>query len=89
MKRAANLQRMLDQFAKEFDIPESVVQGADHPYSCRCDTCFEYWVNIGPDPDTERYGPFTREEVEFRLNPSSPRASESSKEDQNDRNRTD
>lgn len=33
-------------------------QAAYHDYSCTCDTCREFWRLIGPDPDTNQYGPF-------------------------------
>jgi len=44
--------------------------GGDHPYSCRCETCADYWRQMGPDPDgttmvpQRPYGPFTITEIE-------------------------
>ena len=54
--------------ANLLDIPQDEVNilltGGDHPYSCRCDACLKMWRLIGPDPDTERYGPFTEQEIQ-------------------------
>lgn len=35
-----------------------LITGAHHAYSCTCDTCREFWRLIGPDPDTNDFGPF-------------------------------
>ena len=32
--------------------------GSDHAYSCTCNTCADWWRMMGPDPDSNRYGPF-------------------------------
>ena len=63
MTRSHNLQQLLDNVAKEWEIPESFNESSDHPYSCRCDGCREWWKRIGPDPEDNSYGPFTKEEL--------------------------
>lgn len=35
--------------------------GSNHPYSCRCETCRQWWQQMGDDDGS--YGPFTKEEV--------------------------
>lgn len=35
----------------------------EHPYTCRCDTCKQWWKSVGPDPATGKCGPFTFEEL--------------------------
>jgi hypothetical protein len=58
----------LDQVANAVILPpeEKIVldEGSDHPHSCRCDTCKQWWKLMGPDPDNNMYGPFTKEEIE-------------------------
>lgn len=34
-----------------------LIDGVDHPYSCTCDTCREFWRMVGPDEKTGMYGP--------------------------------
>jgi hypothetical protein len=37
-----------------------------HDFRCECDTCLEWWVYMGPDPDLpleRRFGPFAEEQV--------------------------
>ncbi len=36
--------------------------GMDHPHGCRCETCWEWWLLVGPNVNGE-YGPFTVEEM--------------------------
>lgn len=38
--------------------------GSEHPFTCRCQTCLQWWVQMGPDGgETGNYGPFDEEEV--------------------------
>lgn len=62
MKRAPNLQKMLDHLQEKMNIPNYLNEGSDHPYDCRCDTCKQWWMNVGPDEDG-LYGPFSVEEM--------------------------
>lgn len=49
--------------AVRFDKPEEmadflgVLVAADHPRSCTCDSCREFWRIVGPEEDGH-YGPF-------------------------------
>lgn len=42
-----------------------LLDGSEHPYGCRCDTCLDWWAQMGPDEDDE-FGPFAPEEVYAR-----------------------
>lgn len=46
------------------DVGEDFANSCDHPYDCKCDSCRQWWRDMGPDPDTDAYGPFTKEEIE-------------------------
>ena len=35
-----------------------LLEASEHPGSCTCDLCREWWLKMGPDPDTNEYGPF-------------------------------
>lgn len=37
------------------------VEASDHPYSCTCEKCRQWWKGMGKDPDTDSYGPFGKE----------------------------
>lgn len=55
-----------DKLAKALGIPpeEQAVldSGGDHPFTCTCETCRNWWKLMGPDGDT--YGPFKPEDIE-------------------------
>jgi hypothetical protein len=57
-----------DLFAEAMGITEEnkkiLDMGSEHPLNCRCNTCLRWWIMVGPDPDTKKYGPFTNEEIE-------------------------
>lgn|GEM_PF-2222466 len=40
---------------------------SDHPYTCRCRVCLQWWAHCGPEWEDEDvpagYGPFTKDEV--------------------------
>ena len=63
MNRVQNLQDLLNTVAKAWNIPQSFIEASDHSYFCRCDGCKEWWRQMGPDPEDESYGPFTKEEL--------------------------
>lgn len=42
-------------------ISNDFAEATNHPYTCRCDKCREWWRKMGPDDDG--YGPFTEEEI--------------------------
>jgi len=43
---------------------EKLIVGSDHPYTCKCDVCLRWWVQVGPEDtgDGWSFGPFTKEE---------------------------
>lgn len=46
-------------------IESDFMEASNHPGSCRCDICLEWWVQMGPDEDSQgepSFGPFTKEE---------------------------
>ena len=55
---------LADRLGIPRDEAKELLEGSSHRYSCRCEQCKEWWKAMGPDPDTGRYGPFTREEIE-------------------------
>ena len=36
---------------------------SQHPYLCRCSCCLDWWSRMGPDPVTNKFGPFSRAQV--------------------------
>jgi hypothetical protein len=43
-----------------------LLEGSDHPYTCRCETCLAWWVALGPEDlgdERKGYGPFTEAEI--------------------------
>ena len=60
----------LESLRQRADMDEPTAQilldGAEHPYGCRCATCLEWWAAVGPEDlgDGGRgYGPFTEAEI--------------------------
>lgn len=67
IQRTPALQAVIDAMEKEFGITDEFQESSNHPYSCRCDKCLNWWRIMGPDEDDNGdpfYGPFTKEEVE-------------------------
>ncbi len=64
MKRASGLQKFLDLMAYDLGISQGFVEASDHPYTCKCEKCKEWWKKMGPNSGTDAYGPFTAEEIE-------------------------
>lgn len=61
-----NLQQLIAQMAYEAGVHDSVMEGSNHPYTCRCATCLQWWVQCGPEDTGEgwSFGPFTQAEYE-------------------------
>jgi len=57
-----SLQQIKDTLRAE--VGEVFSEASNHPYTCRCDACREWWLAMGHDPDMGRYGPFTEEEID-------------------------
>jgi hypothetical protein len=55
-RRAPALQAFLDAFAAQAGIKADFIEASDHPGSCACAICFDWWVEMGNDE--EGYGPF-------------------------------
>lgn len=65
----AALRAQMEEIGVDVDAIE---EGSNHPYTCRCDTCRQWWRNIGPELDLDgdgnevrTYGPFKAEEIEI------------------------
>lgn len=56
-QRTPALQTFLDAFASNTEISPDFVESSDHPYSCTCDKCREWWREMGPEDDGT-FGPF-------------------------------
>lgn len=68
MNRQPDLQKVLDSLASGMTpaARDALEVGSAHPFTCRCDTCLEWWRQIGPEDGEDKegnYGPFTRAEV--------------------------
>ncbi len=61
-QKARGLSNLIEALREVLE-PEFVVS-CEHPYDCRCDSCRQWWRDMGPDPETDAYGPFTKEEIE-------------------------
>ena len=72
MTRSQSLQDFTEMLRKQFDIGDDFVAASEHPASCKCSICLNWWAKMGPeDPemDTGRMypsAPFTDEEIEAR-----------------------
>lgn len=60
----------MDKLAESLGIDKKTQaildEGSDHPYTCRCPTCLQWWVAMGaanPGDGDDDFGPFTKEEV--------------------------
>lgn len=62
-RRSRSIQDILNILEVNAGINPNFRDASDHPYGCRCEKCREYWQTVGPDPDTGRYGPFSRKEI--------------------------
>lgn len=57
------LQQNLQNVFAGMGVSQDFMAASDHPYDCKCDICKGWWKSMGPDPDTERCGPWTMEEL--------------------------
>ena len=55
------LTAFLQAMANEAGISQEFMDASDHPYTCTCAKCAQWWREMGPDPDTGEYGPFGKE----------------------------
>lgn len=69
-------QEQKDKLAAALGIPkeEQVVLdvGSNHPYTCKCSVCLEWWLQMGPEDDGTpegSYGPSTKAEIDVPTNP--------------------
>ena len=56
-ERTQNVIDFLQAFVDKTGISQGFVDSSDHPYTCTCAQCAEWWRTIGPDEDG-LYGPF-------------------------------
>lgn len=58
------IEEFADSLAKDLTQGEREILevASDHPFSCRCQTCFQWWILCHLEEDGE-YGPFTKEEI--------------------------
>ena len=61
-QRAPAIQTFLDRLIETVPgITVEFADASDHPYTCRCHICRNWWLSMGPDPDTNKFGPFGTE----------------------------
>jgi len=58
------LQEMQQRLKKDLGIEDWFEEASNHEHGCKCDYCRAWWKAMGADPDTNMYGPFTKEEIE-------------------------
>ena len=64
--RAPALQAFISQFKTAVGISDAFANACDHPFTCRCAACLEWWATMGAD-ENDIYGPFTKTEIEAYL----------------------
>lgn len=59
----ANLQELTAELARREGMAV-IVEASSHPYDCRCASCLQWWVQIGPEETGNgwSFGPFTEQE---------------------------
>ncbi len=48
-------------------VGSDFAMASDHPYTCRCGACLNWWATVGPEEGLDgelHYGPFSAEEVQ-------------------------
>ena len=63
-RRTPALQTFLDDFAYRAGIKQDFMDASEHQHACTCQKCLMWWAKMGPDPDDNLFGPFTKEQVE-------------------------
>ena len=60
------LQQLVSDMAYRAGVPDSVMEASNHPYTCKCPQCLQWWVECGPEDtgDGWSFGPFTQSEYE-------------------------
>lgn len=58
------MRQTLIEHEDDEESADNLIESGNHPYRCRCPKCKQFWKSLGPDPDTNEYGPFSREEIE-------------------------
>lgn len=74
--RPKPLQDLLDGIAENLRAKGVNVNildvGSNHPYTCKCEVCLKWWIQVGPEIEEEdeegnptkwNWGPFTEEEI--------------------------
>lgn len=61
-RQAPTLQDSIDRLREYLSTSKDFIDASNHPYSCRCDKCRDWWKAVGPDRAS--YGPFTKEEID-------------------------
>jgi len=54
------LNDFLEQLKDQLEIDDDFDKASNHPYSCTCDKCREWWLRMGPD-ENNTFGPFDDE----------------------------
>ena len=70
MRRTPQIEAFLEGLRQRAGMDEPtakmLLEGSDHHYNCRCDTCLEWWVALGPEDlggGKRGYGPFSETEI--------------------------
>jgi hypothetical protein len=60
------LQQLVADLAYKAGIRDSVMEASNHPYTCRCANCLQWWLACGPEHTANgwSFGPFTQAEYE-------------------------
>lgn len=62
------LRAFVNALADALGIPMSFRQATNHPYTCTCIQCLDWWATVGPEDDPDApgsFGPFSRDIVEI------------------------
>jgi len=60
------IRSLLNKLMEDSQISPDFAEATSHRYGCRCDSCKQWWVKMGPTEHDVRdewsYGPFSEEE---------------------------
>jgi len=64
MQRSDRMQAFVESLKQTLNVSNDFVELSDHPYSCRCEKCLQWWVSMGPEDLGHGwgFGPFTEQE---------------------------
>lgn len=69
--RVGSIQAVLDAMVQADPSLAALLENSNHPYSCTCDGCLDWWISMGPedvDADgTLHFGPFSQDRIAERL----------------------